>query len=538
MDYVAAGIYTYQPYCVTGEMDPPFNPVICPQFCVRFNDLDNIGLTQRHFSGFVMLGCHVFNYPDKFVFFDEECVEFHIEWLKNEVQIDLDEVTLIEDVWCGGGNLGPSIEMFAHGLEIGNMVFIRYKYFPDGSFEELAIKVIDVGVGLERIPWLINGSPTIYNSIFPSSIDFLSKKLEVNMSVEVWSKIGPYACLLNVDETDDIEKMWKIISEKVGLDVAEIKKQIIPVKDLYILCDHARTAMMVICDGSLPSNVGGGSNIRNIIRRMFSILKKNDWWQKIGGISGFLDLFNYEKKDIAELYGEFPEYKSFDEILKMEYERWLTTDVSQKQKLEKIIKKNKDKKNGQALSIDDWILAITTYGIPADTISEISGQPIPGNLYYEIAYRQETIAKVAETILYQTTHIPETDSLYFKDHNLSHFEAEILDVFANVSQNNVPNIIILDKSAFYPLSGGQQNDIGQMIIDGVTYQVVAVEKVGKCVLHFLDKPLPAEKPKSDYIKMKVKGTVDMQRRKMLKAHHTGTHIVFASCRKVLGPHVW
>lgn len=75
-----------------------------------------------------------------------------------------------------------------------------------------------------------------------------------------------------------------------------------------------------------------------------------------------------------------------------------------------------------------------------------------------------------------------------------------------------------------------------MTIDGVTYQINQVEKVGKCVLHFLDKPLPKEK--AYYLKMMVKGSVEAERRKILKRHHTGTHIVFASCRKVLGPHVW
>jgi len=85
----------------------------------------------------------------------------------------MDEVTLIEDVWSGGGNLGSSIEMFAYGLEIGNMVFTRFKYFPDGSLEELDIKVIDVGVGLERIPWLINGTPTSYMDIFPKSLEYM-----------------------------------------------------------------------------------------------------------------------------------------------------------------------------------------------------------------------------------------------------------------------------------------------------------------------------------------------------------------------------
>jgi alanyl-tRNA synthetase len=59
VDFVAAGIFCFQPYCVTGELDPPANPLICPQFCMRFNDLDNIGITGRHYSGFIMMGIQV-----------------------------------------------------------------------------------------------------------------------------------------------------------------------------------------------------------------------------------------------------------------------------------------------------------------------------------------------------------------------------------------------------------------------------------------------------------------------------------------------
>lgn len=62
---------------------------------------------------------------------------------------------------------------------------------------------------------------------------------------------------------------------------------------------------MAIYDGSLPSNVGGGSNVRNIIRRTFAILKKNNWWGKIGGIDGFLEILNEHKKDLALLFGQF-----------------------------------------------------------------------------------------------------------------------------------------------------------------------------------------------------------------------------------------
>ena len=90
----------------------------------------------------------------------------YFRWLTQELGIDPEEITFIEDVWAGGGNLGPSVEYFVNGLELGNMVFMQYKTFPDGSREELPIKVIDVGIGLERVPWLINGTATSYQDVF------------------------------------------------------------------------------------------------------------------------------------------------------------------------------------------------------------------------------------------------------------------------------------------------------------------------------------------------------------------------------------
>jgi alanyl-tRNA synthetase len=181
VDFVAAGIFCFQPYCVTGELDPPANPLICPQFCVRFNDLDNIGITGRHYSGFIMLGIQVFNYPNEFHFFKEECVEFNYNWLTETLKIDPDEITFIEDVWAGGGNLGPSIEYFVHGLEVGNMVFMQYKTFHDGSREELDVKIIDVGIGLERVAWLYNGSSTSYSDTFANAMAYTQPKIGVEI---------------------------------------------------------------------------------------------------------------------------------------------------------------------------------------------------------------------------------------------------------------------------------------------------------------------------------------------------------------------
>ena len=65
-------------------------------------------------------------------------------------------------------------------------------------------------------------------------------------------------------------------------DPEEIKTAIAPVKDLYVILDHTRAVFMIIYDGSLPSNVGGGSNVRNILRRVFSILNRNKWFELVG----------------------------------------------------------------------------------------------------------------------------------------------------------------------------------------------------------------------------------------------------------------
>jgi alanyl-tRNA synthetase len=155
-----------------------------------------------------MLGIQVFNYKDDYKFFKEECVEFNYRWLTEELGIDPDEITFIEDVWAGGGNLGPSIEYFVGGLELGNMVFMQYKTFHDGSREELPIKIIDTGIGLERIPWLINGSPTSYMDVFKNAYEYLTERLSLKVDNEIWKKIGPYTSQLDVDENEDVDKTW------------------------------------------------------------------------------------------------------------------------------------------------------------------------------------------------------------------------------------------------------------------------------------------------------------------------------------------
>jgi alanyl-tRNA synthetase len=117
--------------------------------------------------------------------------------------------------------------------------------------------------------------------------------------------MGPYSCMLNIDEAENIEKTWNDIAEVVGITSEKVKEAIMPVKDLYVVLDHTRTVLMIITDGGLPSNTGGGSNCRNVLRRVFALLKKYGWWDQIGGLDGLIELFEAHKRDLAKLYGPF-----------------------------------------------------------------------------------------------------------------------------------------------------------------------------------------------------------------------------------------
>jgi len=96
---------------------------------------------------------------------------------------------------------------------------------------------------------------------------------------------------------------------------------------MYILLDHTRTALITIIDGCLPGNTGGGSNIRNILWWVFAICDNNQWWDKLGGVEGLLKLISVHKEDLKGIFGEFKEYKSFDSIVIMEYDRYKNTDT-------------------------------------------------------------------------------------------------------------------------------------------------------------------------------------------------------------------
>ena len=129
---------------------------------------------------------------------------------------------------------------------------------------------------------------------------------------------------------------------------------------------------------------------------------------------------------------------------------------------------------------------------------------------------------------------PETENLYYINHRQYHFDAKVVGILSNVEQKTKgKNIILLNRSAFYPTSGGQVHDTGVLKIGDKSYHVINVEKVGKCFLHYLDQEVD-----ENIIGKEVQGEINEERRSILRSFHTGTHIIFAASRRVLGPHIW
>eukprot|EP00767_Chilomastix_cuspidata_P004430 gnl/Chilomastix_cuspidata/457.p1 GENE.gnl/Chilomastix_cuspidata/457~~gnl/Chilomastix_cuspidata/457.p1 ORF type:complete len:1004 (+),score=405.29 gnl/Chilomastix_cuspidata/457:2829-5840(+) len=570
-EFTAAGIQCYQPYCVTGEVAPPANPLIQTQFCFRFNDLDSIGLSGRHYSGFTMIGIQVFNTPEDHKYWSEELVEFNIRWLVDGLGIPLDEITLIEDVWAGGGNLGPCVEYFIGGLEIGNMVLMQFKTFPDGSREELSCKVVDVGIGLERIPWLINGGITSYPINFKRALDNFVAKVNASDSAEhvdihcdAWKRFAPYSCLLNVDELDSVDEAWRAIAKMLGMDSKELRGSVELVRDAYIVLDHTRTVLVALTDGALPGNVGGGSNIRTVLRRAFHILRTHGWLDAIGGTEGIAELMEIHRNELEEFHGSgsFPKQSSTERILELEFKRWHEGDIDAKKKLERIFNKKRASsktKEGPFLSMDDWIVAVTTFGLAPARVTEIVGEEPPETLFREIAEREERIARTPLCELYDTSDLPPTDSLIYGDETCDEWtnlvwSARPVAAIANADRKTPLSgrltMLALDRSAFYPLSGGQDADRGALAffadeaMAGEPLAMVGVtgaEKAGSVVLHHLERPLDEVFPDFSHDTLKtlyVRGTVDEAYRRQLIQHHTGAHILNAAARTVLGAHVW
>ena len=478
----------------------PSNPLVVPQTCLRFKDLENVGVTGRHFSSFCMIGQH--SIPDSQGYWKDECVDLDYRLLTEQFGIEKNEVVFVEDVWEGGGSFGSSLEFFVKGVELGNAVFTEFQG-ELGKHSELEQKVIDMGAGLERFAWITMGTPTAYDCCFGPIINHLIQKVGIDADSALLTKYFT-AIAKNIENYDDIFVARKHAINDVVLTEDQVNRIISPLEGIYLIADHIRTLIFAISDGALPSNVGGGYNLRMILRRIIGTMDR---------LALKLDMNEMIDMQIDYLKETYPELEETREevktIISLESERY----ENSKSRMQKIVSKLK-----QEPSVDDLIRLYESDGVTPDYLKEMNAiSEIPSAFYSKLSELHQS-AKRDEQAQLPLEGLPETELLFYGD-DPKEFDAKVLKAFEK--------FVVLDKTSFYARGGGQEPDHGTI----AGFNVVDVNKHGDIVVHELQGGIP----KAGGM---VSCVVDSKRREGITKHHTSTHILNSSSRNVLGSWVW
>ena len=478
----------------------PANPLVVPQTCLRFKDLENVGVTGRHFSSFCMIGQH--SIPNENGYWKDECINLDFNLLTQQFGIVKKEITFVEDVWEGGGSFGSSLEYFVRGLELGNAVFTEFQG-DLSNYKTLDQRIIDMGAGLERFAWITMGTPTAYDCCFGP----ITQKLIQNAGIDSDSSVlVPYFTEIakNLELYDDLSQVRKNAIKKTELSDEQINRIITPLEGIYLIIDHVRTLIFAISDGALPSNVGGGYNLRIMLRRIVSTMNR---------LKMKFDLDEIIDIQIDYLKNTYPELENTREDVKQIISIETGRYDSSKQRMQKIVSKlNKEPE------VEDLMTLYESDGITPEYLKEMNViSEIPSTFYAKLSELHQS-KKQKDQVNLPLEGIPDTELLFYGD-DPREFDARVLKSF--------DNFVVLDKTAFYARGGGQEPDHGKI----GSCDITDITKHGNIVVHEIKGEIPKEGDTVSCI-------VDAKRRDGITKNHTSTHIINTSARSVLGSWIW
>jgi len=478
----------------------PANPLVVPQTCLRFKDLENVGVTGRHFSSFCMIGQH--SIPNSQGYWKDECVDLDYRLVTEQFGVDKKEIVFVEDVWEGGGSFGSSLEFFVKGLELGNAVFTEFQGDLT-NYRTLDQQIIDMGAGLERFAWITMGTPTAYDCCFGPITGNLIEQTGIDTDSELLVRYFT-GIAKNFERFSDLSEVRKNAIKSAGLSNEQMDKIITPIEGIYLIIDHIRTLIFAISDGALPSNVGGGYNLRMMLRRIISTMDR---------LSLKFDINDMIDMQIDYLNDTYPELEETREdvktIIAIETGRY----ENSKSRMQKIVSKLNQKP-----TVDDLIRLYESDGVTPDYLKEMKViSDIPSTFYSKLSELHQS-KKQKEQDQLSLEGLPETELLYYAD-DPEEFDAKVLKSF--------DQYVVLDRTSFYARGGGQEPDHGT--IEG--FDVVDVSKHGNIVLHELKEGTIKEGDTVSCIG-------DSKRRGDITKNHTSTHILNSSSRNILGSWVW
>ncbi|NQZ84992.1 MAG: hypothetical protein HRU03_04700 [Nanoarchaeales archaeon] len=485
LDFNIASIIGFQPYITKGIVAPPAEEITIPQNCLRFPDIDNVGYTGRHGTNFVMIGQLAFKSPKEYN--QDKYLKDYFDWFTESMEIPKEELQIHEDAWTGGGDCGASLEFFSRGLELGNQVYMWYDMSDAEDISQikpLKIKVLDMGMGLERCCWISKGSVNQYEASMPIVCKYLFEKSELKPNWELYDKFLPYSGNLNMDEIEDIDEAWKEVTEFINkehnttIDTESLKTEIEPIAGIYSIADHSKTLLYALTDGALPSNVKGGYNLRLVLRRALDFIYKFKWDINL------YDVIVMQAQEVKDLYPEMEfELEGIKRIIDNEVRKYHEHKSKVENKINTLLKKSKDLTNA------DFVKYFISDGISPDEIQEAYKKQnktiqTPANFYTLVNefFESRTTSeqkKKKNALAQYVEDCKETELMFYEDtYKAESDEPKIIKEF----EHEKKKYIILDKTLFYPTMGGQAHDVG-FIRDK---KVINVVKVGSVVLHQIE----------------------------------------------------
>jgi alanyl-tRNA synthetase len=521
-----------------GREHRPYKRAASSQRCVRaggkHNDLENVGYTARHHTFFEMLGN--FSFGD---YFKREAIEYAWEYLTKVLKLPEDKlwVTVFEeddeaaDIWLkevgvdttrfarigasdnfwamgDTGPCGPCTEIFYdHGpevaggppgtpeadgdryIEIWNLVFMQYDRDRNGELTPLPRPSVDTGMGLERLAAVMQGVHSNY-------------------------------------EIDLFQNLIRAIRDLAGDADPDSPS-------LRVIADHIRSCSFLITDGVMPANEGRGYVLRRIIRRA----------ARHGHKLGLIDPFFHRLVGplAAEMGEAFPELVKaqpmVERVLRQEEERFAET-------LEKglrILEEDIAKLSGTEIPGETIFLLYDTYGFPVDLTGDIARErgltlDMAGFEREMEAQRERARAASHFGADYRGKLNIEGESTFVGYDHLDG-NGRVVALFkggepVEALESGDHGLVVLDETPFYAESGGQVGDTGELLADGVIFEVTDTRKHGAAHAH-VGRLVQGRIAKSDMLGAKV----DKARRQAVVLNHSATHLMHAALREILGDHV-
>ena len=374
-------------------------------------------------------------------------------------------------------------------IEIWNLVFMQFNRKADGSLEPLPAKVIDTGMGFERLCMALQGKTSNY-------------------------------------DTDVFQPIIKVIAGMAGTTYGTDKQQDIAMR---VIGDHIRTIAFAITDGQLPSNAKAGYVIRRILRRAvrygYTFLDRKEAFM--------YKLLPVLIETMGDAYPELIAQKTLiEKVIKEEEESFLRTLETGIRLLDKKMEETKAAGKTVLNGVDAFTL-YDTYGFPLDLTELIlreNGMEADIEEFNKAMQKQKERARNAAAIETGDWITLKDGECKFVGYELFECEAEILRYRQIKQKNKVLYQIVLDQTPFYAEMGGQVGDTGWLIADDEKIDVIDTKRENNLPVHLVTK-LPKDVTATFTAKINVKKRIQCE------CNHSATHLLHEALREVLGTHV-